>query len=382
MFSVGSYIKSSLLFFFLGLSTLNASWIESKYPSYGYVFNEFDVDESYIYDDDFVSFVMKNEKKLKRFYQHSLIRGKEILPTMQGLLVEDGVSDLFIYLAMVESGFTTDAVSPKKAVGLWQFMAATAKHYDLIVCNSYDERCDTVSATSAAISYLNKLHKQFGKWYLAAMAYNCGEGCMERAIRKAGTDDLSILTDNNLKYLPRETRAYIKKLLLVSMIGENVTLDFGRDIHEGLEDTLIRVDVSGGTSLKQISKLLKMEEKRLFNLNKSLKNGLVPNEKAIYEITIPIEKVYAFYLRYELPKKKKAEKKIDQKILNLKSHMISHYVALGETLESIAKLYHADSKEIILTNHLKNDFLILHSLLVIPVSQKIFEEMSQQIDVL
>lgn len=381
MFRVGSYVKHFLLFCFLVLSTLNASWIENKYPSYSYVFTEFDVDESYIYDDDFVSFVIKNEKKLKRFYQRSLIRGKEILPTMQGLLVEDGVSDLFIYLSMVESGFTTDAVSPKKAVGLWQFMAATAKQYDLRVCNSYDERCDTVSATSAAIAYLNKLHKQFGKWYLAAMAYNCGEGCMERAIRRAGTDDLSILTDKNLKYLPRETRAYIKKILLVSMIGENVILDFGRDHPDGLEDTLIRVDVSGGTSLKELSKLLKMKEKRLSNLNKSLKNGLVPEEKAMYKITIPIEKVYAFYLRYELPKKKQVEnkedKQIDKKTLKLKSHMISHYVAWGETLESVAKLYHADSTEIMLSNHLKNDFLVLDSLLVIPVSQNVFEKMSK-----
>jgi len=373
MVSFMKYFKTSLFFLLLWIHPTYAASLETKYPSYSYVFTEFDVDESYIYEDDFISFVSKNEKQLKDFYRRSLVRGKEILPTMQGLLVDEGVSDLFIYLSMVESGFSSEAISPKKAVGLWQFMAATAKHYDLIVCNSYDERCDTVSATSAAISYLNKLHKQFGKWYLAAMAYNCGEGCMERAIQRAGTDDLSILTDKNSKYLPRETRAYIKKLLLVSMIGENVTLDFGRDHHAGLEDTLIRVDVSGGTSLKEISKLLKMEEERLFKLNKSLKNGLVPKEKAIYKITIPIEKVYAFYLRYELPRKKKA----DKQTLKLKSHMISHYVAWGETLESVAKLYHADSKEIMLTNHLKNDFLILNSLLVIPVSQKIFETMSQ-----
>lgn len=373
MHSIVSQLKILLLLLLFLVNALYATSLEIKYPSYSYVFSEFDIDESYIYDDEFVSFVVKNEKSLKRFYQRALIRGKEILPTMQGLLVEDGVSDLFIYLAMVESGFITDAVSPKKAVGLWQFMPATAKHYNLSVCNTYDERCDTVSATSAAIAYLNKLHKQFGKWYLAAMAYNCGEGCMERAIRRAGTDDLSILTDENLKYLPRETRAYIKKILLVSMIGENIAVDFGRDNNDGSEDMLIRVDVSGGTSLKQIAKLLKMEEKRLLTLNKSLKNALVPKEKTSYKITIPIEKVYAFYLRYELPKKKQK----DKKLLKLNSHMISHNVALGETLESIGKLYHADSKEIMRANHLENDFLVLDSLLVVPVSQNIFDEMSK-----
>lgn len=195
-------------------SAIFALSLESKYPSYSYVFNEFDVDTSYIYDEDFVSFVKKNESGLKRFYKRSLIRGEEILPMLQGLLIEDGVSDLFIYLSMIESGFSTDVVSPKKAVGLWQFMPKTARQYNLTVCSTYDERCDTVSATSAAIRYLNKLHKQFGKWYLAAMAYNCGEGCVSRAIKKAGTDDLTILTDDYLKYLPKETRDYIKKSYL------------------------------------------------------------------------------------------------------------------------------------------------------------------------
>ena len=151
-----------------------------------------------------------------------------------------------------------------------------------------------------------------------------------------------------------------------------MTLDFGHDMHEGLEDTLIKVDVAGGTSLKKIATMLKMEEKRLYGLNKSLNNALVPKEKESYKITIPIEKVYAFYLRYELPQKKKPKK------IMLKSHMISHYVALGETVESVAKMYQADSREIMRANHLKNDFLVLDSLLVIPVSQNIFEAMSQQ----
>lgn len=360
-----------LVFFSLGQSSY-ASSLESKYPSYGYVFSEFDVDASYIYDDAFVSFAEKNEEKLKKFHQRALVRGKEILYTMQSLLVKDGVSDLFIYLAMIESGFNTEIVSPKQAVGLWQFMEATAKHYDLVVCKSYDERCDTVSSTSAAIAYLNKLHKQFGKWYIAAMAYNCGEGRMARAIEHAGTDDLSVLTDNNEKYLPRETREYIKKLLLVAMIGENATVDFGYQNNDGIEDGLIKVEVAGGTSSKALAKLLKMDEKQLLKLNKSFKNALVPKEKKRYKITIPIEKVFAFYLRYEFPNETIQEKEI------LKSHMVSHYVKLGETLESIAKLYKVDIQNIRRVNHLKNDFLILDSLLVIPVSQDMFELLSKQ----
>ena len=361
------YLKSVLLIHILLLSSAHTISLEEKYPSYSYVFNEFDVDESYLYDDTFASFVAQHEKNLKSFYKRSLDRGQEILPTMQGLLVADGVSDLFIYLSMVESGFSSNAVSPKKAVGLWQFMPATAKQYNLTVCGIYDERCDTVSATSAAINYLNKLYKQFGKWYLAALAYNCGEGCVEKAIARAGTDDLSILTDGHLRYLPRETRDYIKKILLVAMIGENVTLGFANDSRDSLEERLIQVDVLAGASLKEIALLLKMKEKRLLKLNSSLINGLVPKDKPLHKITIPIEKMYAFYLRYEFPEKKRMEN----------SHMISHYVMMGETVKSIAALYEADMDQIRISNHLEDDALTLDSFLAIPVSEQVFEKMSE-----
>ncbi len=357
-----------LVSFFIGQS-IYASSLKSKYPSYRYVFSEFDVDSSYIYDDAFVSFARKNEQKLKKFYQSSLVRGKEILPIVQGLLLENSVSDLFTYLAMVESAFNTEIVSTKQAVGLWQFMEATAKQYDLTVSKNYDERYDIVFSTSAAIAYLNKLHKQFGKWYIAAMAYNCGEGRMAKAIKRAGTDNLSILTDDKEKYLPKETREYIKKLLLVTIIGENSTVDFGHENNDVIEDGLIRVEVAGGTSLKALAKLLKMDEKKLLKLNKSLKNAFVPKEKKRHEINIPIENIFAFYLRYEFPNEKIQEQELS------KSHMVSHYVKLGETLESVAKLYKVNMEVIRIANNLKNNFLVLDNLLLIPVSQKMFESL-------
>ena len=344
---------------------LHASSLESKYPSYSYVFHEFDVDESYLYDDDFIHFVKTHENQLKRFYKRSLLRGEELLPMIQGQLLDEGISDLFLYLSMIESGFSTNIVSPKKAVGLWQFMPATAKHYDLTVCSSYDERCDAISATKAAIKYLNKLHKEFGKWYLAAMAYNCGEGCMRRAIKKAGSDELSILTNRHLNYLPKETRDYIKKILLLAMIGESSAI--------GLDDTIesengsIQVEVDSGTSISTIAKLINMDKETLLNLNHAFILGKAPSNKDFYMLTIPIEKIYAFYLRYE-PAKKKQEVS--------KSHLITHCVKLGETLESIAKQYESDVDEISVVNHLEYPYLTVDSLLVIPVTQKIFEKQS------
>jgi membrane-bound lytic murein transglycosylase D len=337
--------------------------ITEKYPSYIYVFAEFGVDESYIYDADFELFVLHNEKKIKAFYKRSFQRGKDLLPMIQGYLMDDGLSDLFIYLSMVESGFSPAIVSPKKAVGLWQFMPATAKHYNLSVCNSFDERCDPVSSTAAAISYLNKLYRQFGKWYLAAIAYNCGEGRLERAIKKAGSDELSILLDSRDKYLPLETREYIKKILLAAMIGESTILDF-----TAYPNDLVQVEVFAGTKLSELAKMIEMEPSKLLSLNKQFKTGTVPKKKAVYTITIPEEKMILFYLRYEFPQEQKT----------IKPHLISHYVSLGETLESIAKQYHTTTEEIQEANHLNDDFLMLDTLLVIPVSRELFEKVLKE----
>lgn len=352
-----------LKFFFLVLVCYTGSHalsLENKYPSYAYVFNEFDVTEDYLYNSTFISFVRKNEKHLKRFYLRSLERGETLLPMMQGKLMEDGVSDLFIYLSMIESGFSTDIVSPKKAVGLWQFMPATAKDYNLVVYEHYDERCDAVSATAAAIKHLNRLHKVFGKWYLAAMAYNCGEGCVNKAIKRAGTDDISVLTDDRLKYLPKETRNYIKKILLIAMIGESSLI--GVDERLEIKNNLIEVEIEGSSSLNDIEKLINMKKDELIKLNPQV-TKLYKNR--FYKIIIPIEKIYAFYLRYELPVVEKIEK----------SHMITHTVVLGDTLEKLAKEYETDMDEIRVVNHLEYPFLTVDSLLVIPVTQTKFNKL-------
>lgn len=356
--------------FALSIHMLLATSLESKYPSYTYVFHEFDVDESYLYNDEFIQFVHAHEKELYSFYKRSLLRGEEILPMVQGKLLEDGVSDLFIYLSMVESGFSTNIESPKKAVGLWQFMPATAKHYQLTVCNSYDERCDAASATTAAIKYLNKLHKQFGKWYLAAMAYNCGEGRLSSAIKKAGSDELAILTDSRFNYLPKETREYIKKILLIAMMGESSAI--------GLDDTIesdngfIQVEVDSNTSIATIAKLINVGKADLLSLNPAFIHGKIPKNKAFYTLTIPIEKVYAFYLRYDPP-----DIQSDSKQEVYRSHLVTHAVKLGDTLESIAKHYESDVGKIRVANHLDDPYLVVDTLLVIPVTEKIFEKESQ-----
>jgi membrane-bound lytic murein transglycosylase D len=128
-----------------------------------------------------------------------------------------------IYLALIESNFNPTARSRVSAVGLWQFMSGTARQFGLTVRGGTDERKDPARATDAALSYLSNLHDRFGSWYLAAAAYNSGEGTVSRALRKVtgktqGTDaDFFRI----LSSLPRETQDYVPKLIASARVGSD-----------------------------------------------------------------------------------------------------------------------------------------------------------------
>ena len=128
-----------------------------------------------------------------------------------------------IYLAMIESGFNPTAKSPVGARGLWQFMSPTAREYGLKVRGRTDERINPALATDAALDYLSALHRRFGSWYLAAAAYNTGQGRVARIMKEEtgstkGTDaDFYRIAHR----LPRETREYVPKLIAAARIGAN-----------------------------------------------------------------------------------------------------------------------------------------------------------------
>lgn len=359
-------MRLTLLLLFTSV-TLYATTLTQRYPSYAYVMSEFDIDSSYVYNRDFETYVLNHDKRFRKLYTVSLERGEFLMPMVQKQLVEGELTDLLVYLPMIESGFLTDVQSPKKAKGLWQFMPATAKSYNLTVCNSYDERCDPVSATTAAIRHLQKLYQRFGKWYLAIMAYNCGEGRVSQAIKSAGTDELSILIDEEAKYLPKETREYIKRFLLIAMIGESEMIDFGtRD--EDVVSGIIKVEIEAGNDLEFVASKLKMSAEKLYSLNSQYPNKKLPVSSEYISLTIPYEKLILFYQHFP-PK---------PSLSISKEYLISHIVSMGETLDSIAKRYQSTIEDIKQVNHLKTDVLILESLLIIPVTQERFESLGSR----
>ena len=119
-------------------------------------------------------------------------------------------------LPYVESAFNPHAVSSAKASGMWQFMAATGKDFDLKQNLFRDDRRDVLASTRAALDYLTRLYSEFGDWQLSLAAYNWGEGSVRRAIAK--NQKAGLPTDYSSLKMPEETRYYVPKLQAVKNI--------------------------------------------------------------------------------------------------------------------------------------------------------------------
>ncbi len=119
-------------------------------------------------------------------------------------------------LPFIESAFNPQATSSARASGIWQFMPATGKDFDLTQNIFRDERRDVLASTRAALDYLQRLHRMFGDWHLALAAYNWGEGNVQRAIKRNQSQGLP--TDYLSINMPAETRHYVPKLHAVRNI--------------------------------------------------------------------------------------------------------------------------------------------------------------------
>jgi membrane-bound lytic murein transglycosylase D len=117
-----------------------------------------------------------------------LERGARYESMIRQRFEEEGLPGDLGYLALIESGYSNDAVSRSHAVGMWQFMKGTARGYGMRIDTWVDERRDPVRATDAAAKHLRHLRDRFGSLYLAAAAYNAGAGKVSRSLGKLQWD--------------------------------------------------------------------------------------------------------------------------------------------------------------------------------------------------
>lgn len=298
---------------------------EPKGSGGGYLemLHSLDIEPAFIDDPVFTSIRKRYARKEQRTIDRIMKRSEHYLPMIVEQLRRRQMPAALAYLAMTESHFNPQALSPQNARGLWQFMDGTAHHYGLVMDAYIDERMDPYRSTLAALDYLERLHKMFGKWYLAMLAYNCGEGTLRQAIRHAGTDELSVLLDNKKHYLPKESRYYVRKTISYVLFTQKTWYTHYVS-PESPADVMIRVSVGQGETLSYIEKQLGLARGELKKINAQFTYGFTP-PYGENSINLPARYADLYHKRYRPGRQKEM--------------FLVHKVKKGEYLGSIADRY-------------------------------------------
>ena len=220
-------------------------------------------------------------------YGHEIVasglrRSGRYAPMIRRILDEEGLPKEMIYLAQAESGFMPRAVSWAAAVGMWQFVQARGREYGLTQTAYTDDRLDPEKATRAAARHLRDLYHQFGDWYLAVAAYNCGPYAVERGVQRTGYADFWELYKRNV--LPRETANYLPIILALTIMAKNPKA-YGL---EGIvPDAPLEYDtirLSADTHLELMADLAGRSLQQIQEINPSVLRLIAPTG---YEVHVP-----------------------------------------------------------------------------------------------
>jgi membrane-bound lytic murein transglycosylase D len=221
--------------------------------------------------------------------QTFLIRSGRYLPMISIKLEEKDMPHDLIFLAMMESGFDPSARSQKQASGLWQFLGKTGRKMGLRVDGEVDERNHPERSTDAALDYLKYLHDRFNSWYLAAAAYNAGEGRIATIMKKVTGSEKATSEQDYYRIwsrLPRETRNYVPQMIAAARIAKNPSA-YGYD-HLVPEEPIAsaEVEIKPGTTLAEVAKESNSDVQELKQLNPYLTKGRIPKDTS-YVIKVP-----------------------------------------------------------------------------------------------
>jgi membrane-bound lytic murein transglycosylase D len=278
-----------------------------------------------------------------------LERSGKYRPMIMRILDEEGVPRELIHLAQAESGFLPRAVSRMAAGGMWQFLKSRGNEYGLKQSQFTDDRMDPEMATRAAARHLRDLYQQFGDWYLAIAAYNCGPVTVERAVERTGYADFWELRSRGV--LPTETTNYVPIILAMTIMEKNAT-EYGIEgfqLDPPLEyDT---VQTTGPTSLTLIADILDMPVPELAELNPASLRGKLPEN---YPLRVPKGTSNQLMAALQLIPASRLDA------------WRMHRVVAGDTLASIGKRYNVTPSAIVAANHLESSEAVEGDRLFIP----------------
>jgi membrane-bound lytic murein transglycosylase D len=268
-------------------------------------------------------------------------------------LTEAELPQDLMYLSMIESGYMTHAFSRAAAVGLWQFIAPTAKESGLRVDWWVDERRDPELATQAAARFLGRLYNRYDDWYLAWAAYNGGPGRVDRAIKKYGTRDFWTLVEKGA--FPSETDNYVPKLIAAAIIGHYAERYGFTNIkpHDPLVYETVNVEPNIGMDI--LARCAGITTEEMQTLNPQLRRWALPPEPSTQILRVPLGSGEHFLAALaEVPASER-----------LSFH--EHKVSKGESLGQIANRYGVSVTDIQSVNRIENpNKILVGTRLVIP----------------
>jgi len=276
-------------------------------------------------------------------------------PMIRTALQARGLPSDLVYLGLIESGYSNTAVSRSRAVGMWQFMRATGKEYGLLIDKWVDERRDPIKATHAAARYLADLTSRFhGSHYLAAAAYNGGGGRVSRGLRKMGITPVEedeeedsdgdgepdeFVADDRFfqlsgsRYLKRETKDYVPKLIAAAMIAKQPDkFDFS-PIAAVEPYAVDSVPVTEATSLEVIARASEVPVAEIVALNPHYIRQITPPARIVWVRVPPGRGVSTTEALAAIPSA--------ERIPSFK-----HVVRAKESLRSVARRYNLTPAEL------------------------------------
>jgi membrane-bound lytic murein transglycosylase D len=289
-------------------------------------------------NDTVLSYINYFNGRGRRTIEAGMERAGKYRAMVSRILEEEGVPQELIHLAQAESGFLPRAVSRAAAEGMWQFVKFRGNQYGLMQTPYSDDRLDPEKATRAAAHHLHDLYNEFGDWYLAIAAYNCGPGAIERAVERTGYADFWELRARGV--LPAETTNYVPIILAMTIMAKNAP-EYGLD--HITPDAAIEYDTittTSPTNLALIGDLTDTTVSELLQLNPALLRSMAPEN---FEIRIPKGMGEQVSTALGLiPAERRAAWRV-------------HRVEQGESLASVARLYSLPPTEIASVNQLKDE---------------------------
>ncbi|MDP7244334.1 MAG: LysM peptidoglycan-binding domain-containing protein [Flavobacteriales bacterium] len=296
-------------------------------------------------------------KKNKKLVSRMVGLAPHYFPMFESCLDKYDIPLEFKYLAIVESALNPRARSRSGAKGLWQFMYATGKQYNLNVTSYLDERQDPYKSTEAACQYFAKLYEMFGDWNLVLAAYNGGPGYLSRTMTKTGLYDYWQLRP----YLRRETRGYVPAFVAVNYVM-NFYQEHGIEI-ELPQNFIAQTDtitLKTQIEFSVLAELICISKEIISQLNPSITKGVFPKNT---NITLPYDVMIDFVVNEQAVYT--FAKAVEQKEILINETRFVYVVKQGDYLGKIAQQNGVPSNDIRKWNKLKNDKLIIGTKLVL-----------------